>query len=177
MVRYSTGSYGTLRELVLLFAMSESISNPLITAMLATGDIKKYQIVVGGLQMMNLPISYTLLRYGFFPEIILVVAIIISQCCLMARLFMLRKMINLSVRNYLSKVYWNVLSVSVLSAVPLFVVSYYVEKTFFSFLGVSALSFCIAFCVIFYVGCTKGEQKFILDRICAIYTKISIHIK
>lgn len=164
-------------RLVLLFAMSESISNPLITAMLATGDIKKYQIVVGGLQMMNLPISYTLLRYGFFPEIILVVAIIISQCCLMARLFMLRKMINLSVRNYLSKVYWNVLSVSVLSAVPLFVVSYYVEKTFFSFLGVSALSFCIAFCVIFYVGCTKGEQKFILDRICAIYTKIFIHIK
>lgn len=164
-------------RLVLLFAMSESISNPLITAMLATGDIKKYQIVVGGLQMMNLPISYTLLRYGFFPEIILVVAIIISQCCLMARLFMLRKMINLSVRNYLSKVYWNVLSVSVLSAVPLFVVSYYVKKTFFSFLGVSALSFCIAFCVIFYVGCTKGEQKFILDRICAIYTKISIHIK
>lgn len=40
-------------RLVLIFAMCESISNPLITAMLATGSIRNYQIVVGGMQMMN----------------------------------------------------------------------------------------------------------------------------
>ena len=34
-------------RLVLIFAMCESISNPLITAMLATGSIRNYQIVVG----------------------------------------------------------------------------------------------------------------------------------
>ena len=34
-------------RLTLLFAMSESISNPLITAMLATGRIRNYQIMVG----------------------------------------------------------------------------------------------------------------------------------
>ena len=48
---------------VLIFTMSESISTPLITAMLATGNIRNYQIVVGGLQIMNLPISYILLRW------------------------------------------------------------------------------------------------------------------
>lgn len=37
-------------QLVLVFAMSESISHPLITAMLATGKIRNYQLVVGGLQ-------------------------------------------------------------------------------------------------------------------------------
>ena len=62
-------------QLVLIFAMSESISQPLITAMLATGKIRNYQIIVGGLQMMNLPISYLLLRLGFFPEIVIIVAI------------------------------------------------------------------------------------------------------
>lgn len=36
-------------RLVLIFAMSESISGPLITAMLATGNIRNYQIIVGGL--------------------------------------------------------------------------------------------------------------------------------
>ncbi|WP_455629946.1 lipopolysaccharide biosynthesis protein [Parabacteroides sp.] len=164
-------------RLVLIFAMCESVSNPLITAMLATGDIKKYQIVVGGLQMMNLPVSYVLLRLGFFPEIILVVAIIISQCCLAARLFMLRRMIHLSVVDYLRKVYWNVLFVSVLSAIPPFFVSSYVEKTFLSLLAVSIFSLCTTFCVVFYIGCTKNEQRFILDKVCAIYNKISIHVK
>ena len=49
-------------QLILIFAMCESISNPLVTAMLATGQIRNYQIIVGGLQMLNLPISYVCLR-------------------------------------------------------------------------------------------------------------------
>lgn len=74
-------------RLILIFALSESISNPLVTAMLATGRIKNYQIVVGGLQMMNLPISYLLLRIGCIPESVIWVAIGISQCCLVGRLY------------------------------------------------------------------------------------------
>ena len=34
-------------RLILIFALSESISNPLVTAMLATGRIKNYQIEIG----------------------------------------------------------------------------------------------------------------------------------
>lgn len=84
-------------QLILIFALSESISQPLITAMLATGKIRNYQIIVGGLQMMNLPLSYILLRLGYFPEVVIVIAICISQCCLAARLILLRGMIGLSI--------------------------------------------------------------------------------
>ena len=84
-------------RLVLIFAMSESISGPLITAMLATGNIRNYQIIVGGLQMLNLPTSYILLSLGAIPETVLIVAVLISQCCLMARLYMLKKMIKLKI--------------------------------------------------------------------------------
>ena len=86
-------------RLVLIFAMSESISGPLITAMLATGNIRNYQIIVGGLQMLNLPISYILLSLGAIPETVLIVAVLISQCCLMARLYMLKKMIKLKIKD------------------------------------------------------------------------------
>ena len=104
-------------QLILVFAMSESISNPLITAMLATGKIRNYQIVVGGLQMMNLPISYICLRLGCMPESVLIVAIVISQCCLAARLYMLRGMIGLSSIMYLKKVYHNVAMVTVVASI------------------------------------------------------------
>lgn len=111
-------------QLILLFSMSESISNPLITAQHASGKIRDYQLIVGGLQMVNLPVSYVLLRIGLFPEIVLVVAIFISQCCLAARLILLRKMIGLSIRRYLGKVYLNVVAVSVVAAlVPMALVS------------------------------------------------------
>ena len=78
-------------QLILIFALSECISNPLVTAMLATGNIRNYQIVVGGLQILNLPLSYICLKLGGRPESVLVVAIIISQCCLAARLYMLKE--------------------------------------------------------------------------------------
>lgn len=159
-------------QLVLIFAMSESISNPLITAMLATGKIRNYQIVVGGLQMMNLPISYVLLRYGCIPETVLIVAICISQCCLASRLYMLRGMIGLSVREYLSKVYFNVLAVTVLSAVIPCILSYYLSETLLNFIIICVVSVICTFTVIYLVGCNRKERQFILSKIIAIKDKL-----
>ena len=99
-------------QLVLILAMSESISYPLITAIQATGRIRNYQLLVGGLQLLNFPISYCLLHIGFFPEIIMIVAIILTQVCLGARLYMLQKIIKLPTKVFLKKVYLNIIIVS-----------------------------------------------------------------
>lgn len=104
-------------QLVLVFTLSESISRPLVSAQNATGKIKNYQAVVGGLQMMNLPISYVLLRCGYMPEAVFVVSIILSQCCLAARLYMMRSTVGISARVFLRKVYANVFAVSIVALV------------------------------------------------------------
>lgn len=159
-------------QLVLIFTMSESISNPLITAMLATGDIRNYQIVVGGLQMINLPISYVLLRLGFIPETVLIVAICISQCCLAARLYMLRHMIGLSVRQYLSRVYFNVLLVTVLSAIIPCVVFYHLNETFVNVMFICVVSVICTCIVIYYIGCNNQERQFILSKVKTVRSKL-----
>lgn len=158
-------------QLVLIFAMSESISNPLITAMLATGNIRNYQIVVGGLQIMNLPISYILLKNGCMPETVLIVAICISQCCLAARLYMLKGMIGLSVRKYVSKVYFNVFAVTILSAIIPCISSYYLSETFINFIMICVISVICTFMVIYFVGCNRNERQFILSKITSIKSK------
>ena len=158
-------------QLVLIFAMGESISNPLITAMLATGRIRNYQLIVGGLQMMNLPVSYILLRMGLFPEVVIIVAIIISQCCLAARLFLLRGMIGLSVRGYLKKVYINVLIVTVLSAILPFLIASRLEDTFVNFVLLCCLSVACTGFSVYYVGCNKTERRFVKKKIYAIRNK------
>lgn len=120
-------------QLVLLFSMSEAISLPLVTAMLATGNIKKYQIIVGGLQVLNLPIAYILLKFNFAVELVFVVAIVISQLCLLARLHLLRGMIGLHAREFLRKVYFNVLIVTILAGgVPfIFIIFCHQERFLF----------------------------------------------
>ena len=159
-------------QLILICAMGESLSNTMVTAMLATGNIRNYQIVVGGLQMMNLPISYICLRLGFMPESVLIVAIVVSQCCLAARLYMLRGMIGLSSIQYMKKVYLNVIVVTLLSlAVPV-LLSKYMEEAFFSFVVLSLVSIVCTLIVEFYVGCNGKEREFVVDKVKGLKNKI-----
>ena len=151
-------------QLVLIFAMSESISHPLITAMLATGKIRNYQLVVGGLQLMNLPVSYLLLRMGMFPEVVIVVAIVISQCCLVARLLMLRGMIGLSVQKYLKKVYANVLAVTFIASICPYLLSDSMEETFLNFILLCLIAVVCTGITIYYIGCNKTERQFVWNK-------------
>ena len=160
-------------QLVLLFAMSESISNPLITAMLATGKIRNYQIIVGGLQLMNLPVSYILLRMGLFPEIVIVVTIVISQCCLAARLLILRGMIGLSIRKYLKNVYINVLAVIVTSAIFPLLLTNMLKESFPDFILSTLVALTCTGITIYYIGCSKAERKFVLNKLYILKNKLN----
>lgn len=160
-------------RLVLLFALSESLSSPLMTAMLATGKIRDYQIVVGGLQMLNLPVSYLFLHMGMMPESVVVVAIIFSQLCLFTRLVMLRKMINLRVREYLSQIWLNVILISCISTIlPLFL-SFFIDETFLSFIYIIMTCLVSTVITILFVGCTAKERIWISEKVKYMYRKMS----
>ena len=158
-------------RLIMIFAMCESISNPLITAMLATGKIRNYQIVVGGLQLLNLPLSYICLKTGFVPESILVVAIIISLACLFARLYMLRGMIGLSSILYMKNVFLNVLVVALLSTIIPYMLFCYMKETFFSFIIITLIAVLCTLVVEFYIGCNQKERFFVLNKVRNIKNK------
>lgn len=159
-------------QLTILYAMSESISNPLVTAMLATGKIKNYQIVVGGLQMLNLPISYICLRLGCIPESVVIVAIILSQCCFAARIYMLRAMINLNAIDCVKKVYLRILSTLIITFILPVIVKYYMDDSLLSFFTILSISFISACINILYVGCNDKERSFIYSNISNIKNKI-----
>lgn len=152
-------------QLILIFILSECISKPLITAMLATGNIRDYQILVGGLQMMNLPVSYVALKMGAAPECVMIISIIISQCCLMARLYMLRILIKLDVKEYLNKVYLKVIVVTILGTTLPLCASYYMKEGWESFFIVSTLSVVCVLSASLFVGCTTSERAFLLKKI------------
>ncbi|MFA6807902.1 MAG: MATE family efflux transporter [Eubacteriales bacterium] len=159
-------------QLILIFAMSESISSPLVTAMLATGKIRNYQIIVGGLQMMNLPISYALLRIGFIPETVILVAIVISQCCLIARLIMLRGMIGLRIGEYIRKVYLNVIVVSAVAFFMPWFVGGYMKEGFVRLIIICLLSAICSIASVFFIGSNHQERSFILAKAKALKQRV-----
>ncbi len=159
-------------RLSLVAAMCEALSNPLITAALATGNIKRYQIIVGGVHLLHLPLSYLMLKLGFSAPIVYVVTIFLSMVCLAARLYMLRGMIGLSAKSFLSNVFFNVLVVSALSAILPILVRFNVSDDFFGFVLVSAVSVISTLMVIYFIGCNNKERIFVDEKVSKFAGKV-----
>lgn len=159
-------------RLVLVLSLAEIISHTLITAQTATGKIKVYQMVVGGILLLNLPVSYLLLRWGCFPEVTVIVAIIVSQLCLVARLWFLRRMIDFPVGGFFTKVYCNVIVVTLLSLIVpsmCYVLMPAGITRFFVLCGLSVLS---SAAVIYFVGCNREERAMIVKAVQSVIAKL-----
>ena len=146
-------------QLFLVFTLSESLSNPLITAQLATGNIRNYQLVVGGLQLLNIPLSYVFLKLGAVPEVTVMVAVAISQICLFARLFMLRGMIGLPAGDFLKKVYLNVIAVSAAALVVPLAADPALPDTFSGFAASVTICVCSAGLSVMFIGLRASERR------------------
>ena len=158
-------------RLVLVLSLAEIVSHTLITAQTATGKIKVYQMVVGGILLLNLPVSYLLLRWGWFPEVTVIVAIIISQLCLVARLWFLRRMIDFPVRKFVVKVYCNVLVVTLLSLIVPTVCYLLMPAGLVRFFVLCSLSVFSSAVVIYFVGCNREERVLIGKAIRSVIAK------
>ena len=145
--------------------MIEVISNPLGTVQMATGRIRTYQIIVGGLTLLNLPISYLFLRLGYAPSVVYVVAISLSICVLVARLLLLKNMIALDVIDFLKKVVLDIMIVTIVSVPIPFVLSIYLNNSFSSFCWITLLSLLFSMASVYYIGLSTGERSFVLSSI------------
>ena len=159
-------------QLSIVMALTEVLSSPLITMMLATGTIKKYQIIVGGLQMLNFPVAYLTFKMGAPVESIMIVAIILSMICLAARLVLLKGMIGLDPWQYITDILLKVLLVTIISVSTAYYVNTLLEQNFLNVVLVSIFTMIVVAITSFLIGCTNSEQRLIIDKISAVASKI-----
>ena len=158
-------------RLVLVYILVESVSYTMVTAMLSTGKIRSYQIVVGGIQLLNVPVAYLLLRSGASPEAIYWTAIALALCCLAARLFMLRGMIGLDVGDFLSGVLLNeVIVVAAASAVPLWM-AFSMEANLLNVLGNCVVCALCTGLSVWFLGLSADERKEAAGMVCSKFRR------
>lgn len=159
-------------RLVLTLSLIEILSNTLINLQTATGKIRNYQLAVGGMLLMNFPLSYIALELGCPPESTLIVAIMVGICCLILRLVFLKRMTGLSISGYLRNVCLNVVIVTVVAVTPTWIIYKMLqENDWVQFLIVG--STCVIACsmAIFFVGCTSSERQFIVEKVSILKKK------
>lgn len=157
-------------RLVLIDALIACISGPLMSGSLATGKIKKYQIVVGLLYLSVLPIAYIVLKLGGNPQSTLYVSIFMGIILLYARLYMLSPMINLSMLSFFSRVIIPIVIVTLVSPIFPIIVHFYISNALVRFLCVGIVSVISTIISIYTLGLNQGERSL-------VYTKVKQYIQ
>lgn len=170
--RYPEHSVNFVR-LILILSMCDVLSNTLITSQNATGRIRNYQLAVGGVLMINFPLSYGCLMFGCPPEATFVVAIFISICCMALRLLFLRKSLGLSIKGFVKNVCFNVVMVAFASAIVPMVLALSLDGNGWWQRGMIMVACVVCSGIAVYmIGCSRSERLFIMGKIIAFKTKL-----
>lgn len=148
-------------QLGLVYQLLQNLSQCLYTTMLAFGNIKKYQMIVGGLSIMAFPTAYIFFWLGLPVEWGYYSMIIFSVICLVARLYLMEEMLpNFSPRVFFCKALWPI----ILSIVPTLVVTITIHSfvkniDVYSFVLESLGSILISLLFVWFGGLTRLERS------------------
>ena len=152
-------------RLALLDALIDSVSYPLMTAAQATGRIGLYQSVVGGILLLNAPVSYLVLKFGAPPYGVFVVAIVCVLVATVARLIILKSLIGFSLMKFLSKVIIPVVAAAAVALAISLVCSKAGSQGFLRLCSTTAVSVLCLGLSGFFIALTKDERQWVLSLV------------
>lgn len=148
-------------RLVLVKALIEVLSTPLMTLMLANGNIRNYQIIVGGCNLMVLPLAYICLKLEYPPQSVFYVAIVMSLIALFLRLLLLQSMTGLNVLSYTNTVVCRIVFVTLVAfPIPcLFKYIVTIQSDILSVILTCLVSIICCIVAIYIIGLSSIERK------------------
>ena len=159
--------------LILINALIDTVSGPLMTALQATGKIKVYQSVVGILLILILPISYLFFKLGYPPESTFIVSISIAIVAFIFRVLLTKRQIpEFLIRQFLQEILIRNIPVILLSALIPWLIRINMQVGFTRLMIVTFTSLSISTITIYLMGLKSNEKAFVRDAMNTFVSKI-----
>ena len=158
-------------RLIIITTMIDGISNPFMRAVDATGNIKRYQIIVGGILLMIVPVSYVVLKLGGAPYSVFIVHICMSFLAFLMRLYLVRKLINYSIMMYWKNVLSRLIVVVIISVVFSLFVRAKMEPSLIRLIVVSLFSASVVLLLSYNIALLPNERALLKNKFQSIIQK------
>ncbi|MCQ2229181.1 MAG: hypothetical protein MJZ13_05505 [Bacteroidales bacterium] len=152
-----------LTRLVLVLTMVESFNYTIVCAVQATGNVRDYQIWVGGITLLNFPLTYICYKMGSEPQAALIVSIAVSTFTLFVRLYFLKTQLGVSPREYISKVVVKTWGVALVCAVVPMMVYMNMEANLLRIVAVVATVVVCNSVAIWTMGIDAAERRMMVE--------------
>lgn len=152
-------------RVVLCTITIETISYPLQAAITATGKVKWYQFITGGITILTLPVAYILLKNEFGPTSVFYTLFILAILAQITRIYFMKTLLNMPLERYFKEVVIRVCMVTILSPIVPYVLHCFLNETFINVVITILFSLISTVFISLYFGITKDERSWIACQI------------
>ena len=159
-------------RLLLCIIVVDSVARPLMTAAAATGDVRLYQSLIGGILLSIVPIAYVVLKLGGSPASVYVVHLVICITAFLTRLWVIKPMIKLSIHKYFSSVILRCVLVVAVSMPLCLLVKFLLPVGILPSIMVCVVCVLVASVTSYMLGLDQGERQFVKEKAVEVLHKI-----
>ena len=161
-------------RLSLISSLIITLGNSLLTAIFASGNIKRYQIIITLCGLWVFPFTYVAFKLGLPVESTYVIFCLVYLFLIFVRMYLAKTIIKLDVNLYFKEVIFKVLYISLLvSIVPLLIHIFTVESYLRLLYSIPLVVLNTIF-VIYCFGLTQVEREYFLNMVKTILKKLRI---
>lgn len=151
---------GVFVRLVLISSLATLLGSSMLTAIMATGNIRRYQVVVTVVGCLVFPFTWIAFSIGCPAYTSYLIYTVIYFFLNFIRLFTLKRLMNFSVRYFYRSVLSRIVGYAILSFLLPSMVIYLVQPSFYRFLLVCTVSLPWSLFNIYFIGLEKEERIF-----------------
>lgn len=152
-------------RLTLFGSLMMSLGNSILTAISATGNIKKYQFWVTLIGCLVFPLTWIAFKLGLPPETAYIIFIFIYFLLIFIRIYIAKSIMGFPIRLYISDVMFRVILVSIISFILPILIIYNFESSFYRFCISFIISFISNIAIITIFGLENSERQKIFNHI------------
>ncbi len=149
-----------LIRLSIIVTLFDKLASPVTALIHATGNIKKYHICSGLLNIIVLPLSWLTLYLGYGIVEVYIITIIFTILAQTLYIFILKHLVNITLLEYFRLVVLRFLLILPSAIVPIIFFLYF-EEGLLRFLYVSISSVCLSLVFIYLIGLNSSERTLV----------------
>lgn len=154
---------GQFIRAIILFSVIDALQQPLWTAVSATGNIKVHELMMSGIKVLAIPLTYLLLKEGYSPAVTLYAWIGLNVICAIVRTIYSRYSFGLPLKSYIVGVILPVLCVCAITLPLPIIISRCVDNPWLCLLFTTVISTVLLLVSGYFIALDRKERVFILN--------------
>lgn len=159
-------------RLTLINSATMLLGSPFLQGILATGNIKYYQIAVTIIGLCVFPISWIAYWKGCPPEIYFLISIVIYNLLIWVRMWFIKKLLGFKIRLFFENVFIPIIRCTIIAVIPTFIIWLFMRDGYLRLITITIVNFVTTPLIVYFWGMTKGERGYTTAKLESIYKRI-----